>query len=128
MKQNEIELQLFGRSLNRVPSREGVSAKRNLAIYRRSRLSNQSGQSMVEYLLVTAVVVLITLGVFTLMENTEYIYKNLTSPLVAYLKFNYKYGDRNASGWDEGAGPRRHIQISRPNQGQSFRIFIPDGR
>ncbi len=92
---------------------------------RRGRLSSESGQSMVEYILMTGVIILIVLAVFTLMENTQYIYKNLTSPLVAFLKYNYKYGDQNALGWDETGGPRRHIQISRPAAGETFRIFIP---
>ena len=93
---------------------------------RRSPLANQSGQSMVEYLLVTGVVIALILGVFTILENTEFIYNKLTKPLVAFLKYNYKYGDQNALGWDEGGGPRKHVQISRPNEGSSFRIFIPD--
>lgn len=97
--------------------------KKEALLKRVRRRKGESGQSMVEYLLVTIVVVLIVLGVFTLFENTELIFTRLTSPLVSFLKYNYKYGHKDALGWDEGT-PRKHIQIAEPG-GDTFRIFIP---
>ena len=88
--------------------------------------SGQSGQTMVEYILLTAVIVLGIILFFALLRDAEFIWKRLSEPVIGYIKYNYKYGDPNALGWDEGGGPRKHIQIAQPNAGQTFRIFLPE--
>lgn len=89
-------------------------------------LRNQRGQTMVEYLLLTAVIMTLVVVMFRLFSARELIYGRITRPIVAYLKYSYKYGDRKALGWDEG-NPKNHIQISEPNRGQTFKIFITEG-
>lgn len=85
---------------------------------------------MVEYLLLTGVVILAIIGVFTILQQRDYFFTRITSPLYSFLKFNYKYADKDALGWDEAGsgGPRRHIQMSQPNEGQNFKLFLPADR
>lgn len=87
-------------------------------------LSNQRGQSIVEYILVMSLVVGLVLFIFGSMKKSNFFFKQVTKPLVQHIVYNYKYGDPRAQGWDEG-GPRLHIQISAPNRGQTFRLFQP---
>jgi hypothetical protein len=93
----------------------------------KKKKNSQSGQTAVEYILVMAAVITATVGVIKYMKSSEFIYKNITKPMISYLRFNYKYGDPNALGWDEMAsgGPRKHIQISKPSTGKTFRLFKP---
>ena len=88
-------------------------------------LRNQRGQSVVEYILVMAVIVGLILMVFGNLKKSNFFYKKVTKPLVQHIVYNYKYGDARAQGWDEGS-PRLHIQISQPNGGATFRLFQPD--
>jgi len=94
------------------------------------RRPNQKGQAVLEYILLSAIIMGMVFLVLGRLKSGDYFFKNFTAPLVQYLKFNYKYGDQNALGWDESdtGGPRRHIQISTPNDGQTFRMFIPRKR
>jgi hypothetical protein len=80
---------------------------------------------MVEYMLLTAVVVIGAVLVFSLLQERDYFFTRITKPMVGYLKYNYKYGDKDSQGWDEGGSPRQHIQISKPNDGQNFKLFLP---
>jgi hypothetical protein len=73
-------------------------------------------------MLVLMVIVSALLLVIGLMKKSNFFFKNVTEPLVKHITYNYKYGDPRAQGWDEGS-PKRHIQISRPNEGQTFRLF-----
>jgi len=91
---------------------------------RRKLLQNQRGQSMIEYVLVMAVVVGGIILIMGKLKQSEFFFKKFTEPLVKHMTYNYKYGDPGAQGWDEG-NPRRHIQISDP-QGATFRMFQPD--
>ncbi len=88
------------------------------------RKLDQRGQSVVEYLLVLAVIVGAVLLMMKLLKESNFFYKRVTEPLVSHITYNYKYADPRAQGWDEGA-PKLHIQISRPNEGQTFRLFQP---
>jgi hypothetical protein len=88
------------------------------------RLRNQRGQSIVEYILVMFLVVSIVMVIFGSMKKSNFFFNKFTKPLVAYMVYNYKYGDSAAQGWDEGA-PRKHIQISQPNPNATFRLFQP---
>jgi Flp pilus assembly pilin Flp len=90
-------------------------------------LRNQRGQTMVEYMLVTLMVVSAIMLVIGRLKSEDFFFKNFISPVVQQLKYNYKYADATALGWDENTsgGPRRHIQISQPNSGQTFRMFLP---
>lgn len=89
------------------------------------RLRSQSGQSMVEYILLTSVVVSAIVLLMRLLEDRELVFTTITKPIVSFIKYNYKYGDPNALGWDEARGPRNHVQISKPNGPQNFRLFLP---
>jgi len=80
----------------------------------------------VEYMLVLMVIVSAVLLVLGLMKKSNFFYKNISEPLVRYITYNYKYAHPGAQGWDEGT-PKLHIQISRPNEGQTFRMFQPTG-
>ncbi len=90
----------------------------------KKNIKNESGQSIVEYVLVMTVVIAALLIVTNNLKKSDYFFKNITQPIVGYLGFSYKYADPIAQGWDENS-PRKHIQISRPNEGQTFRLFKP---
>ena len=98
------------------------------ACLRRSGIVGQSGQSMVEYILLTGVIVIGVGILFALLKAREFFFNKITKPIFAYIKYSYKYGDKDALGWDEGGTPRKHIQISQPNEGQNFRLFLPVDR
>jgi len=87
-------------------------------------IRGQRGQSILEYMLVLCVIMSAVLLVISLMKKSHFFYKNISEPLVRHITYNYKYGDPKAQGWDEGS-PKLHIQISRPNEGQTFRLFQP---
>lgn len=76
-----------------------------------------------EYLLVALVVVGAVSGALKFLKSSKYFYNNVTKPLVAYLRYNYKYGSPKVQGWDEGTA-RGHIQVSEP-AGTNFRIVLP---
>lgn len=86
------------------------------------------GQAVLEYILVTAIIVGIMVLAMGRWRNQDYFFKNFVSPIVQYLKYNYKYADDRTLGWDESSAPKRHIQISEPNDGETFRMFIPHKR
>jgi hypothetical protein len=90
-----------------------------------SRLRNQRGQSIVEYILVMAMVVGLVLFIFGSLKKSNFFFNKITKPLVQHVVYNYKYGDPRSQGWDEGS-PRLHIQISKPNGGETFRMFQPE--
>jgi hypothetical protein len=75
-------------------------------------------------MLVLCVVVAGVLLLLNLLKKSKFFYKRVTEPIVKHIVYNYKYADPRAQGWDEGS-PRLHIQISRPNEGQTFRLFQP---
>jgi hypothetical protein len=83
----------------------------------------QSGQSIIEYVLVLCAVVGAILFVLAKLKESNYFYKRLTEPLVRHMVYNYKYADPSAQGWDEGTA-RNHIQIQQPT-GVTFRLFQP---
>ncbi len=89
----------------------------------RNSWRNQKGQSMVEYILVMAIVVTAIVVILGQMKKNEFFFKRFTEPLVKHLAYNYKYADPKAQGWDEGS-PNSHIQIQEP-QGRTFRLFQP---
>lgn len=86
----------------------------------------QAGQTTIEYILMMAVVLGIVMGMMTILNRDKFFFKQLVQPIVSYMRYNYKYGDHNALGWDEGGGPRKHIQISEPGAGETFRLFVPE--
>ena len=87
-------------------------------------LKNEKGQSFVEYILVMFVIVTGVIFVMGLLKKNEFFYKRFTEPMVKYSVYNYKYADPVAQGWDEGT-PSAHIQISKPNDENTFRLFQP---
>lgn len=90
-------------------------------------MKNQAGQAVLEYTLITAVLLGILLLVLGRFKQQDFFFKTFTAPIVQYLKYNYKYADAAALGWDEinSGGPRRHIEVVQPNAGNTFKIFIP---
>lgn len=91
---------------------------------RRSHGKKQEGQTVVEYLLVMSVVITGVLLVLGKLKRDQWFFKNISEPLVKHITYNYKYGDPGAQGWDEGQ-PNKHIQISKPGDGKTFRLFQP---
>lgn len=91
---------------------------------KRKALANENGQTVVEYLLVLFVIVSGFMLVMKLLKENDFFFKKISEPLVKQITYNYKYADPKAQGWDEG-NPKLHIQISRPNEGQTFRLFQP---
>jgi len=94
----------------------------------KKKKNKENGQTAVEYILLTFVILSLIMFVMRQFTDREYFFKNLTGPLVSYLRYNYKYADPTATGWDEGNNPKRHIQISQPNNGQTFRLFTSGKR
>lgn len=86
-------------------------------------LRNQRGQTMVEYLLMMAIMLGAVIVVMGKLKQSNFFFKRFTEPLVKHITYNYKYGDPRAQGWDEGT-PKLHIQISEPS-GATFRLFQP---
>lgn len=86
-------------------------------------LRNQRGQSVLEYVLMMAIVVGALLLIMGKLKQSQFFYKRFTEPLVKHVTYNYKYADPRAQGWDEGT-PRLHIQQSKPGN-NTFRIFQP---
>lgn len=98
--------------------------RRIRAVLRRKGKAGQKGQTLVEYILVMSVVVAAVIGILAKLKQSQFFFKNFTEPLVKHIRYNYKYADARAQGWDEG-NPKRHIQISKPNEGNTFRLFLP---
>lgn len=90
----------------------------------KKKLHCQRGQTILEYVLVTTIVLGAFLAVTNYLKKSEFFFNKVTQPIMGYLRYNYKYADQNSRGWDEGS-PRRHIVISKPNEGQTFRLFKP---
>ena len=86
-------------------------------------LKNQEGQTMLEYILMLFLIVGVVVGVIKWLKSSEFFFKKISQPMMSYLRYNYKYGDPTARGWDEG-GAKKHVQISVPD-GQTFRMFVP---
>jgi hypothetical protein len=94
-----------------------------LKLFRRRILRNQRGQTMVEYLLMMAIMVGALIVMMAKLKDSNFFFEKFIEPLVKHITYNYKYGDSKAQGWDEGT-PKLHIQISEP-QGTTFRLFQP---
>ena len=89
---------------------------------KKSLYKNHSGQSLIEYVLLLFIVLTAVLFSFGWLRERDYIFKQVAEPVVGFIKYNYKY----ALGWDEVKGPKKHVQISKPDPDNSnFRIFIP---
>jgi len=65
-----------------------------------------SGQSALEYILLVAIVSVISLGALRLLNQWGVMGKVL-NPLATNYAMTYKYGDPRATGFDEG-GPNAH--------------------
>ena len=96
---------------------------------RKKRKLGQKGQAIVEYILVMAVIITLLIVAMQYLRNSEYFFKNLTSPMVAYMRYSYKYGDQKAQGWDE-TNPTRHIIMNNGDTDEggspkNFKFFIP---
>ena len=94
---------------------------------RKRILHNEKGQSILEYVLTLFVVVMAIIVIVSQLKKKQFFFKTVVSPLVKHITYNYKYADPSAQGWDEGT-PKKHIQISKPNEGNTFRLFQPTRR
>ncbi|MGE4234480.1 MAG: hypothetical protein AB7F43_14235 [Bacteriovoracia bacterium] len=85
----------------------------------RQKKRTQSGQAVVEYVLLLVLVV----GMLFLLSNQlPRLLATLEEPFKSDFKYAYKYGDSKARGYDDddGSGPVRHPRIYSAG---NFRIF-----
>jgi len=82
--------------------------------------TNQSGQAIVEYILLISIVV----GLFLIVSrglNQGNLAVVITKPIKEDYAKVYKYGHPKASGVDDPEGPARHPRFEGSN---SFRLYI----
>ncbi|MGK5082903.1 hypothetical protein WDW37_06330 [Bdellovibrionota bacterium FG-1] len=82
--------------------------------------SDESGQAVIEYILLLSVVVMIYVALVGWMNRFGFMDK-MTKPITTDFARAYQYGDPKAQGFDDGT-PKRHPRI----QGceECFRVFI----
>lgn len=82
-------------------------------------IRNQKGQSMVEYLLMLAVIAFMFILAKQLFTKFGIADKVMgADTLLAPLEFTYRYGDKRTRGWDEG--PNEHPIIDQPG---NYKLF-----
>lgn len=87
--------------------------------------SNESGQAVIEYVLMLAIALtgfLVVARGLSVLKIEERLMRPLS---VTYAK-TYRYGHPEASGYEDEEGPKRHPRISIPGT-DNFRIFINSG-
>lgn len=86
----------------------------------------QKGQAIIESILVMVVIVGILIAITTSLKKSDYFFKTITSPMVAFMRYHYKYADPHSSGWDETT-PSRHILMNSTDtdNGKNFKVFMP---
>jgi hypothetical protein len=79
----------------------------------------QSGQAVIEYILLLAIVVGLFVAVFTRLAQTN-VFAAMKAPLEKDFMYTYRYGHPQARGQTDG-GPK---YIPQDPSDQNFRIFI----
>ena len=84
----------------------------------------KSGQAVVEYILLIAVIVLVFTSAMKRLSDSN-VMVNLQKPFTQQFKYTYRYGHPEARGQDDG-GPVNIPQYSVSDDGNdhNFRIFI----
>jgi hypothetical protein len=83
----------------------------------------RSGQAVVEYILLIAVLVLVFSSAMKRLEDSN-VMVNLQKPFTSQFKYTYRYGHPEARGQDDG-GPVNIPQYSSGEENDhNFRIFI----
>jgi hypothetical protein len=84
------------------------------------RLSNESGQTLVEYVLLLAAVAFFFIGANTVLKRFR-LGDRILEPVRKDFAKAYQYGNTKVLGFDDNGGPQNH-----PRAGGSgnFRIFI----
>jgi hypothetical protein len=90
------------------------------ALPQRARESSESGQAVVEYILLLSIVVSIYFTV-TGWANSYGLANKLITPISKDFAATYQFGDPKASGFDSDS-PKRHPRIE--DCDECFRLFI----
>ena len=83
------------------------------------RTDRQSGQAIMEYILMVMIVVICWGVVYRTLRHSD-IPDKLAKPIREDFARAYKYGHPQARGWDEGR-PSKHVRIE---ESDNFRLYI----
>ena len=86
---------------------------------KKGTLNNESGQAVMEYVLLLVIVTMVFLVVLRGIEGLDLMTK-LMRPLQQTFARTYQYGHPEAKGFDDG-GPEKH---ARARGGDNFRLFM----
>ncbi|MBC7386613.1 MAG: hypothetical protein H7301_10705 [Cryobacterium sp.] len=85
----------------------------------RRNFQPESGQAVIEYVLILSIVVFIYMGLMVAIEKGK-LAERLAGPIVGSYANVYKYGNAKAKGFDEGT-PENHPRIL---SGGKIKLFI----
>jgi hypothetical protein len=85
-------------------------------------LKSEEGQSIMEYILLLAIVVFFVGIIFDGLRNFKLVEKVVKQPLQEHYARVYRYGNSKAKGYEDGT-PELHPRIEDPRD-NNFRIFI----
>lgn len=88
-------------------------------------LNQESGQGVVEYILLLAIIVWMAGLIYPVFRDGT-VTEKLTAPIKKEFKKTYQYGHPKVVGFDEGEGPKHHPRATYP-PAENFRIFINPG-
>ncbi len=80
---------------------------------------NESGQSVIEYVLILSIIVSFYMGLVTVIDKAR-LAERLAGPVVGSYAKTYKYGNPTAKGYDEGS-PENHPRATADGK---VRLFI----
>ncbi len=81
------------------------------------RGKKENGQALVEYVMV---ILMVAMAMGFLFQRMPQIFSILEERITKDFKYTYKYGDKDARGFGDEDGPKRHPRYYRPN---NFRLF-----
>lgn len=84
---------------------------------------NQSGQAVMEYVLLLTVVSLMYLFASSYLRGSA-VGKSISNPIQKDFAFAYRYGHPKARGLDDPDGPKLHPRISSSYAAGNFRLYI----
>ncbi|MBN21629.1 MAG: hypothetical protein CL678_10120 [Bdellovibrionaceae bacterium] len=87
---------------------------------------NQSGQVLVEYILLASIIAIVALGLINALNQMNLI-QEILRPIKNQYAATYRYGHPKAKGFENGEEPKHHA-MARVPEGENFRIFIMKGR
>lgn len=83
-------------------------------------MKQNSGQAVLEYILLLSIVISLYTAMLGLLSKSN-VMLALKKPLEKDFKFTYQYGHPKARGQNDGGGP---LYIPQHHEDQNFRIFI----